>query len=239
MKQNLIEKMKYQKIIKSVTTFKFFLPKIPPSGFTLIELLIVVAIITVMTILVMPLYGQFQNSQSLVEATSNLQSILRQTQNKALSGTNCTNGDKSSSWQITLNKLSAEQTSSNSESYYSISGSGCVNSQGTPVPTPAPEIIYLPQNVIIDSVTLSDPNNISPCDKTYTTGPISVSFANISGELSFDDGTGTCGDITKADIKLQTIESSSQINLTDVVVEQGGSIYVNSQTPTPTPTPAT
>lgn len=175
-------------------------------GFTLIELLVVIAIMAILTIIAVPSYNDYSRNQKLNDAASQLQSVLRQAQNNAQTGTVCqiTGGtSKAVYWYVDLNSAPG------SNSAYSLSPKCESGSQSS-------QQINLPLDVTISNLNLP----LTNCSSSNTW----VQFINISSEVKFYDRGGMCPDTTNARLEITLLVGSS--NTRTVVVEKGGGIYV-------------
>lgn len=191
-------------------------------GFTLLELLVVISIMAILTIIAVPSFNEYSRNQKLNDAASQLQSILRQTQNNAQTGTVCKIGSNiytASSWKITFNANN-----------YSVSPV-CVEAPASP--TPIPQQYSLPSGIIISNVLQTDIP--VPCGSI----PSSIEYKNLSSEVSFNLGAGcTPGINALVEITLCLTDSATcpaGAPTKIVRVEKGGGIYINSTTPTPSP----
>lgn len=170
------------------------------KGFTLIELLVVISIIVILIVVALPSYNEYSRNQKLNDAASQLQSILRQAQNNAQTGTVCKIGTltyTASSWKVTLN--------ANNYRVFPV----CAGAPASP--TPIPQQYSLPQGVAISAV------NKDGCSLT------GISFKNLSSEVIFDlQGCNfNVNDVLEITLNL----TGTTLNKT-VVVEKGGGIYV-------------
>lgn len=114
------------------------------SGFTLVEILVSVAIIAMISILAIPNFKAFNESQSLNNATQDLVSTLRSAQANAQLGALCPSGRASSSWSVYF---------ANSTSGYQLQAS-CVN----PSPPPATTTEIRSTTQLPQSISLSSPD---------------------------------------------------------------------------------
>lgn len=203
------------------------------KGFTLIELMVVIAIIAILVVIAIPSYNSYSNDQKLNEAVSQLQTILRQAQNNAQTGTICKIGSNTytaSSWIVILNSDQYSFTPACS---------------GAPLtPTPSSQQYPLPSGVIISSVRIVNlPNfsDINACTVAPSASPDSstaIVYKNLSSEIEFNVGGVGCPDgVSNPNVAVVITLSlnSSSTNTQDVVVEKGGPIYVGSAVPTPCP----
>jgi len=188
------------------------------SGFTLIELMVVIAIIAILVIIAIPSYGEYSKSQKLAEAANQLQTVLRQAQNNAQTGTQCkigSNNYKASSWIITLNTGD-----------YSIKP---VCSEAPPIPTPNSQLNPLPSGVTISDVqVVNSPLDTSPCPGFPPAPPVSpttIEYKNLSSEVVFNLPGCNPGVNAIVEITLSLDTNTSRT----VVVEKGGGIYVKNQ----------
>lgn len=176
-------------------------------GFTLIELMVVMAIMGILIVVTVPSYNQYNNNQKLADVANQLQTILRQVQNNAQTGTVCkigTNVYTASSWVITLRLGS-----------YNFQPT-CVGTSSTPSPQNYP----LPEGITISSVS----DTISGCRPDMATASATISYANLSSEPSFDLGC-TLG--VNSVIGITLCLNCPSTNTKTVVIEKGGGIYVN------------
>lgn len=178
-------------------------------GFTLLELLVVISIMAVLTIIAVPSFNEYSRNQKLNDAASQLQSILRQTQNNAQTGTVCnTLGEahRATYWRVNLSKVPPVNK------YYSmdpICEIGAIASQQ----------INLPEGVIISDLILD----------TCSPDEIQVQFSNINSEISFFDPSFSplvagCPDLTNYSLEITLSLPGSQSKI--VKIEKGGGIYV-------------
>lgn len=188
-----------------------------PKGFTLLELLVVIGIIASLMVILLPGFNAFNRSQTLKNTALELQTVLRKTQNHALSGVKCNSTTSAASWSIKFfNNTSYELET--------------VCSSPAVSPTPAPSLVArysLPGGVSINGFVKDD--GTSPCTLTLTSNPVRIIFSNISAEVNFDDSNSGCllKDAKKLTILLQ-LDSDTE-NSINVIVEKGGAIYVKSQ----------
>lgn len=170
-------------------------------GFTLIELMVVMAIMAILVVVVVPSYNEYNNNQKLSDATAQLQTILRQAQNNAQTGTVCkiTGGtSKATNWHVDL---------SNGGSSYSFAPTCETGTQTA-------QTVLLPSGVTVLNL------NISSC--SYSPPAVQAQFANISSEIKFV--ASGCPDLTTQNLTITLSLGSS--NSKNVVVEKGGAIYV-------------
>lgn len=173
-------------------------------GFTLIELLVVITIMAILVVVIVPNYGSYNNNQKLGDAARQLQTILRQAQNNAQTGTVCGNTARAIYWDVNL------QTVHPNNGSYTIY---CDIGDGT-IPKGQSITLTLPTNITISNISID----------TCSSANISVQFKNVSSEITFIDNTGGCPDTTNTKLKITLSLPGS----TDkkVVVEKGGGIYV-------------
>lgn len=91
-------------------------------GFTLIELLIVIAVISILATIGVPVFTTFNKNQTLKNAASELKSNLRFAQNKAVSGDKSGCSGTLVGWYATFTSTGANATSYNLTSRCKISG---------------------------------------------------------------------------------------------------------------------
>lgn len=180
-------------------------------GFTLIELMVVIVIISILVVLGVPSYTAYNNNQKLTEATSQLQSVLRQAQNNAQTGTQCkvgANTYKALTWGVDLNS-----------NKYTVSAL-CQEVSGEDVRTFKNSLqeYSLPSGITISNVQFTDPL----C--TDNDLPVSIDFKNLSSEATFQTSCSP-GVNARAEITLGLSNSS---NIRTLFVEKGGGIYINS-----------
>lgn len=172
-------------------------------GFTLLELLVVIAIIGILAIVIVPSYNEYSKNQKLDSAAGQLQSVLRQAQNNAQTGTVCKIGGttyKASSWKVTLNS-----------DRYSVLPV-CVGAS-----SPASQEYLLPSGVTISEVRDPGPD----CSVIPSSNPPTIEYTNLSSEVLFNLSGCSPGVNAVIEITLN-LDSSSKI----VQVEKGGGIYV-------------
>lgn len=176
-------------------------------GFTLLELLVVISIMAILTVIAVPSFNEYSKNQKLNDAANNLQSVLRQAQNNAQTGTVCTIGGNTytaSSWKIIFNA-----------SNYSVSPV-CI---GVLPPTPVSQQYSLPSGVIISAVKNKD-----------NCGELSegVSYKNLSSEVVFD--LANCNVNVNDTLNITFCLTDSNCpdgSMTKTVsIEKGGGIYV-------------
>lgn len=169
-------------------------------GFTLIELLVVIGVIALVTIIAIPNIQNIRNEQNLSAAVSELQSKIRIAQNNATSGVKCTQtGQPPASWYFATD-------ATNPTTKYVIAGAGCSN-----------QIITTDLSAF--GVVMDKINDCSP------TSGFGVSFANISGAVSFTSPSG-CTNSTSMMIQLRTNSGSCPINCKSAVIDSAGKVYV-------------
>lgn len=168
------------------------------KGFTLIELLVVIGIMAILIVVAVPSYNEYSKNQKLTEATKQLQTVLRQAQNNAQTGTVCNNGSKAAYWSIVLS------TGANT---FSLTPSCATGSQTTSHP--------LSPNVTISAL------NSNSCPLS----DVVVWFNNISSKVTFYDSSSGCPDTTNGSLEI-TLSLAGSSNSKKVVVEKGGGIYV-------------
>lgn len=178
-------------------------------GFTLLELLVVISIIAILTVVAVPSFNQYSQSQKLNEAANNLQSVLRQAQNNAQAGTVCNTSSgikKATHWRVNLNKVSP------GNKYYSMDPI-CENGSVTAQPTNLPEGVTI-SNLIFNGSC--NPNTIE------------VHFGNVNSGVSFFDPDLGCLDnssTVNANLEITLSLAGTTLNKI-IVVEKGGGIYV-------------
>lgn len=174
------------------------------KGFTLIELLVVISIIAILIFVTTRGYKEYGQNQRLVEDANKLQSILRQAQNNAQTGTVCKIGIATytaTTWNVTLNSTN-----------YILSPI-C---KGAPVsPTPTLQQYSLPSGTTISAITQVDAGG-RVCAGSF---PTIIKFKNLSSEISFDNGCAPSDSPLEA-----TLSSGSTSKI--ISIEKGGVIYV-------------
>lgn len=189
-------------------------------GFTLVELIVVIAILAILVVIAVPNYTSYNNDQKLNEAANQLQTILRQAQNNAQTGTQCKNTSstgKALEWYVTFDTSST----GNANTQYTFTAN-C-----EPGISQTPQIIYFPSGIVISALRLrTSPSDTSPCSPSSS----GVYFKNISSDVSFTNSgcPATTNQFIEIDISL-----TGTSNRRTIFVEKGGSIYVSS-VPAPT-----
>lgn len=204
-------------------------------GFTLIELMVVIAIIAILVVIAVPSYNDYNNNQKLTEAANQLQTVLRQAQNNAQTGTVCksnSTGYKAPTWVIKLN-------SDRYSVYPSCDFSTAI--AGTPTPSPVPQEHLLPSGVTISNFwILYLPGSSSCCDGTAQLSSLNqptIEYKNLSSGVNFNIGVSGCPQgVTDPNVAAVVIlkDSSSTTNIRNIVIEKGGSIYIDSAVLPPT-----
>ena len=172
-------------------------------GFTLLELLVVISIMAILTIIAVPNFNKYSEDQKLNDAASQLQSVLRQAQNNAQTGTVCNVSSgisKATYWRVSLSKTSP------ANQFYSI-GPFCETGLVTA------QQIDLPEGVTIYDL------NLDSC----TLAAVQIRYNNINSEVSFFNLF--CSDSVNAKLEIKLNSTGTALNKT-VVVEKGGGIYV-------------
>lgn len=178
-------------------------------GFTLIELLIVISIMAILTVAAIPGFNEYNRNQKINDAASNLQSVIRQVQNNAQTGTVCSNGSKATYWYIDLPFNGTN---------YSV-GANCET--GTQTLSQA----TLPADVIISDISIYPPNSTGTDGCLLETGDtLKVKFNNITSNVSFIDSSDHCLDNTNSNLEITLSLQGSQSKV--VKIEKGGRIYV-------------
>lgn len=190
-------------------------------GFTLLELLVVISIIAILTVVSVPSFNEYSKSQKLNDAASNLQSVLRQAQNNAQTGTTCNisgTAYKASSWVVTLNS-----------DKYSVSPACDFSSVAGPTPTQPPSQQYpLPSGVIISDVK-NTTTNCSWLDDPVIPLTAEISYKNLSSEVAFKLTGCTFSINAVVEITFCLTDSATcpdDAPTKTVRVEKGGGIYV-------------
>lgn len=190
------------------------------SGFTLIELMVVIAIMAILVVIALPSYNTYNSSQKLAEAANQLQTVLRQAQNNAQTGTGCRNNSityNASKWTITLTLNSSNYTVTPTCDF-----SGFV---GSPTPTPISQVNQFPAGITITGVELVDlPNLDNSCPATI---PTTIDYKNLLSDVIFNI-SGCSRGVTAPNVALR-ITLTLGSNTKTVVVEKGGGIYVSGQ----------
>ena len=171
------------------------------KGFTLIELIVVIAIMGILVVMAVPSYTQYSKNQKLTDSASQLQTVLRQAQNNAQTGTVCNTGYRALGWRVGLNYLAYEMLAT------------CV---GTP-PSTTPQIYNLPIGITISSITNEDGLS-GLCDI-----PATVIYNNLSSSAEFEVSRCSSGTNGFLDITL-TQDGTGQTKI--IRIEKGGGIYV-------------
>jgi len=145
---------------------KFF-PIKRRNAFTLIELLVVISIIGILVGGGVAAFNSFARRQSLVQATKDLEAVLKDAQSRALSSVDGKN------WGVHLNKNGegVELFSTSDLSY---------NNASERLPRP------ISSGVSISSLNLQGP--LIDSDP----GTVNVVFSVLDGAVSFTDNNGTC-----------------------------------------------
>lgn len=181
------------------------------KGFTLIELLVVIAIMGILTIMVVPSYNEYSRNQKLADATGQLQSVLRQTQNNAQTGTICKIAGGATSkalyWYVDF-MLNGTQ--------YSLVPQ-CESGSQTFPPT------LLPTGVTISNISIYPQNSTNGC--SLATGQtLRVQFNNVTSNVLFNDLSSGCPDNTNSSLEITLSLTGSQSKI--IRIEKGGGIYV-------------
>lgn len=185
-------------------------------GFTLIELMVVIAIIAVLVVIAVPSYTQYNNNQTLNEAANQMQTVIRQAQNNAQTGTVCKisgGTSKATNWYVDISEDSSGTLPLNT--YYSFSPtceSGIQAAQQT----------TFPKGVSITDILFRD----SPTDTGCSPLNAQVIFSNISSGITLLDKAGAIGCPDAANRYVEITLSLSGSGSRVITVEKGGAIYV-------------
>lgn len=183
----------------------------PNKGFTLLELILVMALTATITAAMVPNLRNFNASQSLSDAASQMQSDLRQIQNSASSGLKC-QINTATSWYFELAKDSSGVVKT-----YNL-GAICLNNE-----VYSPIAHALPSGIKINQIDLDT------CEVTLP-GEIDqfrVYYSNIFGRVSFASNALSCGlnfNPQQAILYLKSDADPSLVN--KVILNNGGAIYV-------------
>lgn len=179
------------------------------SGYTLVELLIVITVLIFLVGVVLPNIKDFNLRQSLVNASEDLKTKIKNAQNNAISGYKCgvALGSRAIQWSLIINDSSGYTLQPNCQE----TGAGATSPM---------DRIDLPDGVIFD-------NNSICLDSAACQSAVGwrISFDNISGTVNFYNPAipdQPVQNVTKARLILKL----SRLALTkEVYIEKGGSIY--------------
>lgn len=177
-------------------------------GFTLIELLVVIAIMVILVIVAVPNYNDYSRNQKLAESTNQLQSILRQAQNNAQTGTVCNDTSKALYWHIDLSSVGGSNSSYSFLPY-------CAGAQQDL------QIFPFPGGVTVSGILFKDNVSDSGCSPLN----IQIRFSNVSSEVKLIDSDAGCTPGVNALVEI-TFSLTGLANTRTVIVEKGGGIYV-------------
>lgn len=187
-------------------------------GFTLVELLVVIAIMGSLVGLILPQFNSFNQDQSLKNAVAELQSAIRITQNNAGSGVKCSTTLPSTSWYLGFGNSDPSLIGKS----YQIVANCADNTTSTPI------TYKLPGGVSIASITVNDSNPNYTCITALnaaSAGNFKITFSNLSGAVDLQSDAG-CPTLGKRSMTITLQQDSDHTNHLDVVIEKGGSIYV-------------
>ncbi len=175
------------------------------NAFTLIELIVVISIMGVLGLVAFANFGSLRDDATLKKATADLQSKLRSIQTDASSNTKC-NGNSALSWKGTFSKVSSTE--------YKL--------------TVSCEYAGVPDSIVSGKTYTFEPNIeianvVSGNCPTDLVNPVSVSFASLTGKVTFKYLTA-CNPGAQMLIDLLNIKTPG--TLSTVIIDQGGSIYV-------------
>lgn len=186
-------------------------------GFTLIELMVVIAIIAIIVVIAVPSYNEYNNNQKLADAANQLQTVLRQAQNNAQTGTACVSSSilyKATKWTIKLYSDRYEVSPVCDFSTYPA---------GTPTPTPSLRSNPFPSGITISDVQIIDsPLDTTPCSESL---PATIEYTNLSSSAVISDLSG-CTPGVNAIAKIILCLNCPSTNTRTIKVETGGGIYV-------------
>lgn len=171
-------------------------------GFTLIELLVVIAIIGTLVTILLPQLNNFNRDQVLKNATADLRSNIKKTQNNASSGLNCNDaGVAATKWTIDF---------TNGASGYTITPT--CSSGSSP-----PHSEQFPSGIKIRGINLGD------CS-LGNSQQVSVIFNNISSAIDFTTTDLGCPILGTNKISI-FLDNTNAVGGTTVVIEKGGTVY--------------
>lgn len=192
--------------------FKISNLKFNASGFTLVELMIVIAIISVASIVVLPNIKNIKDEQNLTSAAVEMQTYLRSAQANAASGFGTCSNRQNLGWEVVFTSINNYQIKS--------------ICPGIPGPKYPPDPIETQtKSVELAPLSLSISTNDTGANCTFG----SLSSSNVL-KITFDNITGTVNFVLPQNATCTS--SPSQISLLlspskSVIIEKGGRIYVS------------
>lgn len=179
------------------------------NGFTLIELMIAVSIIALISVAAFVNVGAFRKDQELQSATNDLQAFIRVAQANATSNTTCPSTCPandictSPSWFVEFKDPDTVYLK-------------CLKEDNIP-PVKA---FYHNTNI-----------QISKIDNSSSCFPTNIKFTPLYGTITFEPGGGNlCSIISKTSIPVVLYNTNGQSTtaINTVVIDKGGSVYVQN-----------
>lgn len=177
--------------------------KIPACGFTLVELLVVLAIMAIVGVFTLANYRSFGEDRNLKSAVLDIQSLLKQAQTNASTGTSCSGQYNDVRWCV---EFANDKT-------INLRCSTALNACSTAAIQKSVQLDI--RNYINIGI-----NSVSGTGIGCTSGlsfPFTVDFPKLKGNIGF--GVANCTSLT---ITLKNINTQSTKLLK---IEQGGRIY--------------
>lgn len=195
---------------------KLTTPRTIKTGFTLIELLIVIGITALLATVTIPSYIAFSRNQELSQTGLNLKSLLRDTQNRALSSekstTLCSSSDTLLGFYATL---TPGQTTI---AVGGVCGANIIFNNTSPSYSQSSSI-----NSFVNAA-------VSPCSSlNLTMGKLSILYKPLAQGTQFFDGNTTGPSLNYS--KIGIVVANSQGKKDYVIVANSGDIYEKSSCP--------
>lgn len=211
------------------------------SGFTLVELLVVLSIMAILGVVAFANFGTLREDQALKGAAFDAQSQLRVAQTNATANLKCSE-QTALAWRTQFVKVGSEYQVKTFCQY--TGGEGPV---WFPVKT-----VTLPSEILIEKIATHDPSCFTPNPTNPTFQPISVTFSLLYGSSGFQalgarrirgqpregppeerrtqiifDAEQVVDNCFRNGIKLSVLlKNSRTTNQNSVVIDKGGSIYI-------------